>query len=437
MSATFTDVHEADMARTRILASELSLSERAVLVATPMILVAAPLWFGSTGLTASVALAAACWAVLLMWLSGRIREGRLELTSLPVLLPALLLLAFTAVHWAMGVSVAPHATQLEWLRWGGYLALAAAAAETFSQPERLRRLAATLALAGAGIAMLGIAQHFTAEGKILWLVEPTQGGWAFGPYVNRNHFAGLMELWIPLALGLALVPESNVPRRWLWCGVALVMATAVVMSGSRGGLLAVAVEVAVVVVAAGAWYGGRRAAMALVVSVAAVAGLVWYLGSAEVLERLTQIGQPGISSVEEVSGHRLEAWSGSLAIFRENWLLGTGLDTFEPHFRGVRGYYTDKVWTHAHNDFLQFAAETGVIGLALGGWLVVAAGREIVRNLRRTTQTATGAVLIGLACGCLGFMVHGWLDFNFHVPANAAGFAVLAAVVSRRGWDED
>jgi len=437
MSATFTDVHEADMVRTRVRASGLPLGARAVLVATPVILVGAPLWFGSTGPTASMALVAACWAVLLLWVSGRIREGRLEITSFPVLLPALLLLAFTAVHWAMGISVAPHATQLEWMRWAGYLALAVAAAETFSQPERLRWLVATLALAGLGIAVLGIAQYFTAEGRIFWLVEPAQGGWVFGPYVNRNHFAGLMELWIPLALGLALVPDSSVPRRWLWCGAALVMATAVVMAGSRGGLLAVAVEMAVLAVATAAWYGGRRAAAGFVVFVAVIGGLVWYMGSANVLERLTQMGQPGAGSLEEASGHRLEAWSGSLVIFRENWLLGTGLDTFEPHFRGVRGYYTDKVWTHAHNDFLQFVAETGVIGIALGVWLVVAAGREIVRNLRRTGHTATGALLAGLACGCLGFMVHGWLDFNFHVPANAAGFAVLAAIVSRRGWDED
>jgi O-antigen ligase len=246
-----------------------------------------------------------------------------------------------------------------------------------------------------------------------------------------------MELWIPLALGMALAPDASFLRRWLWCSAALVMAASVVMAASRGGLLAVAVQVTVLAIATAALHGRRRAVVGLVGGVVALAGFLWYVGSADLLERFTPIGNPGSATLEEVSGHRFEAWSGSLQIFREHWLLGTGLDTFEPHFRGMRQYYTDKVWTHAHNDFLQFVAETGVVGVALGLWLVIAAAREILRNLRRTAQTATGAMLIGLGCACLGFMVHGWLDFNFHVPANAAGFAVLAAIAARRGWDED
>ncbi len=437
MSATFTEVHEGEMVRSRVRAHAFSLATLLVLVGTPATLIAAPLWFGATHLSASVVLVAASWLLFLVWLAQGIRNGKLPLTTHPVLLPAVLLLAFTSVHWAMGISANVPATQMEWLRWTGYLALALAAAETFSTPGSLRWLAATLACAGAAIAVMGIAQHLTGEGKIYWIIEPSQGGWVFGPYVNRNHFAGLMELWIPLALGMALAPDARFLRRWAWCGAALVMAAAVVMAASRGGLLAVAVEVAVLVMATAALHGRRRAVLGLVVSVALLAGFIWLVGSADVLQRFTQMAQPGATTMGEVSGHRLEAWAGSLKIFRENWLLGTGLDTFETYFRSVRLYYTDKVWTHAHNDFLQFVAETGVVGMALGLWLLVAATREIIRNLRRTAQTATGAILIGVACGCLGFMVHGWLDFNFHVPANAASFAVLAAIASRRGWDED
>lgn len=437
MSATLTSIHEAELVRPRLAARAVPLTARLSLVGVPLILIAAPLWFGATTQTASVVLVAASWLLFLLWLAGCILEQKLPLTSHPVLLPAALLLAFTSVHWAMGLSASVPTTQMEWLRWTGYLALALVAAETFSTPERLRWLLGTLAAAGAAIAVLGIAQHLTGEGRIYWLIEPSQGGWVFGPYVNRNHYAGLMELWIPLALGMALAPDVSFLRRWLWCGAALVMAASVVMAASRGGLLAVAVQVVVLVIATAALHGRRRAVVGLLAGVVLLAGFLWYVGSADLLERFTQIGNPGSATVEEVSGHRFEAWVGSLQIFRQHWLLGTGLDTFEPHFRAVRQYYTDKVWTHAHNDFLQFVAETGVIGVALGLWLVIAAAREIVRNLRRTTQTATGTMLIGLGCACLGFMVHGWLDFNFHVPANAAGFAVLAAIAARRGWDED
>ena len=102
----------------------------------------------------------------------------------------------------------------------------------------------------------------------------------------------------------------------------------------------------------------------------------------------------------------------------------------------MRPFATDKIWSHAHNDWLQFLAETGVVGAALGLWILIAGGLQAWRNLKQTNGTATGAILIGMSTVCIGLMVHGWLDFNFHVPANAANFAVLAAVLTRRGWDE-
>ena len=437
MSVTFGEIHQSELVASASRAGSRSAVGPWVRGATTALLILAPLWFGATNAADSLILVASCWILFLLWLAQGMRVGELTLGSWPVLVPATLVLALTSVHWVMGISANGTSTQLEWMRWAGYLALALVAGESFVTPRRLRRLAAALAMAGVAIAVFGIVQHLTGNGKIYWMVEPSQGGWVFGPYVNRNHFAGLMELWIPVALGLALVPDNSFTRRWLWCGAALVMASAVVLSASRGGVLAVGVEVAVLSVVAVALRGRRRALIGVLVSVALVAGLVWALGSSQLLDRLSPLVQPETRSTDEVAGHRLDAWRGALQIFSQNWLLGTGLGTFETHFRSVRPYFTDKVWTHAHNDFLQFLAETGIIGLGLGLWLIVAAVREISGNLRRTRHTATGTILTGIACGCLGFMVHGWLDFNFHVPANAANFVVLAAIVSRRGWDED
>jgi O-antigen ligase len=398
-------------------------------------LIAAPLAFGATTTSARIALAAAAWAIFLMWLAARLYEGRLEYSTAPVLMPAALLLALTSVHWAAGLSANPPATQLEWLRWTCTLALAVAAGETFVTLRRLRQLASVLAVAGLALAVFGIAQYLTGNGKIYWLVEPAQGGWIFGPYVNRNHFAGLMELWLPLALGLALLPENTFLRRWLWCLVALVMATAVALSGSRGGMVAIGVQVLVLTLAAAA-LRGRRALLGLSVAILLLVAALAMLGRGEILERY----QPGVQWAQanhESTVYRMEAWAGAMEIFRQHWLLGAGLETFGNHFPGVRSFSTDKSWTYAHNDFLQFAAETGVAGMALAGWALVAGAREAWRNLQRTRGTATGALLAGVACACLGFLVHGWVDFNFHIPANAANFSVLAVVLTRRGWDED
>jgi O-antigen ligase len=401
-----------------------------------LLLVGAPLGFGATSTRAGLVLAAAGWLLALTWVLAAAWNDRLEFHTGQVLVAAACLLGATALPWLLRTSASPLASQQEWLRWAGILALAFAAAEIVASPRRLKMLVSALGVAGVVISLFGITQYLTSNGKIYWLVEPSQGGWIFGPYVNRNHFAGLMELWIPLALGLALAPESTFFRRWMWCLGALVMGTAVALSGSRGGLLAVGIEVALLVLVAAA-LRGRRALMGIGLALATAGLMVALLGRGELFERYKESLQLPRLQQEEAAARRLDAWRGSVEIFKQHPVLGSGLDTFVTHFPAVRTFSTDKIWTHAHNDFLQFLAETGLVGVALGGWILTAGGREAWKNLRRTRGTATGVILAAVACACAGFMLHGWLDFNFHVPANAANFAVLGAILVRQGWDED
>ena len=400
------------------------------------LLVAAPLAFGASTTMASVALTAVAWVLLLSWIFEGVRREELNLSLPMAAIPAVLLLLFTAVHWAAGISVAPHATQLEWLRWVGYAALALVAMECFDTPRRLKRLAESLAFAGFLIAVLAIAQYLTSNGKIYWLIEPTHGGWIFGPYVNRNHYAGLMELWTPLAIGLALRPENTMGKRWFWCVLALVMGSSVLLSGSRGGTIALMAEIVVLTLAASALHGGRKALAGVAIALVLIGGTVWALDQNNMLDRFKESLRPNTTLQEEAAAHRIGAWKGSWTLFEQHWAIGSGLETFQNLFPAVRPFASDKIWTHAHNDWLQFLAETGVVGAALALWILGAGGWQAWRNLQQTSGTATGAILIGMTTGCLGLMMHGWLDFNFHVPANAANFAVLAAVLMRRGWDE-
>ncbi len=401
-----------------------------------LVLVAAPLGFGATSTVGWLLLVAASFVLLLFWLAGRIYEGRITLFSHPLGAPLALLLAFTAVHWAARISVTPLATEMEWLRWLAYGALAVVAAGCIETPERLKQFAAALAVAGFLIATMGIAQYLTAGGKLYWVISLENGGRMFGPYVNRNHFAGLMELWCPLALGLAFLPQNSLPRRWLWCAMAMVMGGAVVLSGSRGGALSLAAAVVSFALLLTAQRGGRRAVIGLLVAMMVVGLGVLALDQGDVLERYKGMLRPHQVQQEDAAAYRMAAWADTFTLFRQNWLLGSGLDTFGTLFPAVRKFSTDLLWTHAHNDYLQFLAETGVIGGALGMWLLFAGGVEATENLKRATGTATGAILAGIAAGCIGFLAHGWLDFNFHIPANAANFVVLATVLTKRDWDE-
>ncbi len=395
-----------------------------------------PLAFGATSVRASLLLTAAAWLILLLWLADSVRNGQIELVTAPVLGPAFLLLAFTAYHWVAAVSVNPGATQVEWLRWVGVLSVALVAGESVKSRTHLRQVCGSLAIAGVVIAVFAMAQYWAGNGKVYWILEPAQGGWMFGPYVNRNHFAGLMELWMPIALGLAMMPHNTFTRRWIWYLAALVMGTAVVLSGSRGGVIAITAEILLIALIS-AGFRGRRTLITLAVSLVLLAGAAALLGRGDAFDRYKQSFEVTKMQKEEAALNRVQAWKSAWTIFTRNPIAGTGLDTFVTHFPAVREFSTDKVWTHAHNDFLQFLSETGIIGVALAVWILSVGAREGWGNVQRTMGTTTGALLVGMGCACVGFLVHGWLDFNFHVPANAASFAAIGAIFTRPGWDED
>jgi len=429
-------ISRAETWNVREAAAESAWTGRLVAGGVCVVLIAAPLAFGATSRFASLILVAASWCLFLTWLLGGIRQGRLELTEHAMALPALALVVFTAVHWASGISPAPVASEIEWLRWLGYMALAVAATGTVHSPQRLGAFCGALAVVGFLIASMGIAQYLTADGRLYWTWKLENGGRMFGPYVNRNHFAGLMELWCPLALGMAMNPGYRLAQRWLWAALALVMGGAVVLSGSRGGALSFGVAVVVFALLIAAQRGGKRAVLWLLAAMIVTGSTVLALDRGELLERYKAALRPHQFQQEDAAAYRFAAWKDTVTLIRETPLAGSGLDTFATRFPAARSFATDLIWTHAHNDFLQFLAETGAIGGLLALWMLAAGGREAARNLKRTSGTATGALLAAMVAGCIGFLAHGWLDFNFHIPANASSFVVLAALAAVPGWDE-
>jgi O-antigen ligase len=181
---------------------------------------------------------------------------------------------------------------------------------------------------------------------------------------------------------------------------------------------------------------GKRAVLWLLAAMFITGGTVVALDRGDLLERYKAVLRPHQFQQEDATAYRFAAWKDTFTLIRETPVAGSGLDTFATRFPAARSFATDLIWTHAHNDFLQFLAETGAIGGMLALWALVAGGREAGRNLTRASGTATGALLAAMIAGCIGFLAHGWLDFNFHIPANASNFAALAAVAAAPGWDE-
>ena len=111
-------------------------------------------------------------------------------------------------------------------------------------------------------------------------------------------------------------------------------------------------------------------------------------------------------------------------------ILGWGLGAFPIVYPEFRSFYTTFFVNQAHNDYLQLLVETGFAGFAIAVWFLVLVFRQASGKLKNWTETANGALTVAALLGCVGILVHSFLDFNLQVPANAALFYVLCAIAA-------
>ena len=159
-------------------------------------------------------------------------------------------LAIGVAQLAFHATAYPFLTRLELLRLSAYFIIFFLTVQSFRRREDLEATAWVLVIFCFGVSLLGIMQHFTSEGKIYWFRELASGGDLFGPYVNRNDFAGFVELTLPT--GLSLMVFRGV-RRELFPLVAvltIVPISAMILAGSRGGIICLIFQVAILAILA-------------------------------------------------------------------------------------------------------------------------------------------------------------------------------------------
>jgi O-antigen ligase len=111
-------------------------------------------------------------------------------------------------------------------------------------------------------------------------------------------------------------------------------------------------------------------------------------------------------------------------------LLGWGLGAFPIVYPEFRSFYTSLFVNQAHNDYLPLLVETGLVGFSVAIWFLVLVFRQAASKLKNWTETASGAMTVASMLGCIGILVHSFLDFNLQIPANAALFYVLCALAA-------
>jgi len=408
---------------------------RILLVAT---LLGAPLAFGAVVPWAWAALGLAAGLALTLWAVGCVQQGVLELTWSPLYVPLALFFLLAAGQYAAGFT-------LEWSETRQALILLAEDLIFFFLAQQLFSGAGSGALRAFGVAVLSFAGamglfailQFAAGTHRIYGIVGTPSGGLFGSYVNPDHFAGLMEMTVPVAI---LYLAGHRKRAALGTAALRVFAVtlavaSLMLTGSRGGLLAVLAEVAIAAVvlrrARTQTFEARRLAVGAALALLSGVMLFAYVGWGGAAQRLGSVGNVS-KTWADWAGQRRSMTVDTLRMWRDHPLLGIGLGDFEIAYPLYQSLPSDDYIEHAHDDYVEALAETGLLGGLLIVWALAAFFYAAFRGWGQPFQAQGNWTRLGAAIGCCGLLLHSLWDFNLHIPANAAWFSVLAGIAAAR-----
>ena len=404
------------------------LTNGALLMSAGAVLLLGPLAFGAVEPWSIFALEGGAVAVLSLWAFRQWNSREINLLEQPIYRPMAAFFALLLLQWVVTTAYR-QVTYSHLLLYAAYGMLAFVVTQTLRRSSQFEMLAKLFTGYGALLASFAILQGMAPNGKIYWLLTAEQGGSIYGPYVNRNHYAGLMEMLLPFPMVLAATQFTNGSRKIVVAGIAALMAASIFLSGSRGGMIAFAAQIVVLaILLVGKRDGSWKQPLMLGMFLALVVIFLVWLGGNEVTRRLISIHS---EAREEINGGvRLSIDRDCLRMFIKRPILGWGVGTFPIVYPEFRSFYTTFFVNQAHNDYLQLLVETGLAGFSIAIWFLVVMFRQASGKLKNWTETASGALTVSALLGCLGILVHSFLDFNLQIPANAALFYVLCALAA-------
>lgn len=402
--------------------------------------------FGIARLTSSFR---AAYPVLLIWATWVLYTLLQALA--PILLtnetPAYALYQFaasTGLNISAVVSIEPHATLVA-------AALSFALMMTFSlllllirSPERLQLLAYALLVSGVIQAIYGLVMSLSGLEYGFFAKKTVSLGLATGTYINRNHYAGYLEMC--LAVGIGLLLGGNRTQQYLtnwqdWLRAIgrfllsekaplriaiLIMALALIMSRSRMGNSAFLASLTLIgllyVLKARGTFRTRMIILWISIMVVDISFLGSYFGLEQLKQRLETTTTWEMDSRVDISNHLQPYVS-------DYQPVGSGLGTFQEAFMRYLGPDMQFIYQGAENDYLQFMGEAGVMA-AIPAMLVMGTIIVALRVVRSGGYMIYKGMSFAAVMGVFSMLIHSLVDFNLQIPANANLFVVLLAI----GW---
>ena len=315
------------------------------------------------------------------------------------------------------------------------MAVAAANLSAMSTMIARRRYLYFLALLVGGFAATGLLHQWfirPPDRMVWWFfrIPDSAGSRPVGCFLNRDHYAGFISLLATIPL--VLLGNAIVRRRWLEIPVlviCLIIATlAVVASLSRGAFLAYCSSLFITILIG---FRTRRRPLRLFIAAALLCLLV--TGSLAMVSRLAPNHRTVRAVTERLSTlrnplathsgqSRLSMWADSLTIWARYPLLGAGGDSFRMVYPSYRNRTDREASEHAENEYLEFLADTGMLGVLMLGCMIVAILREWKRNY---PNLRAGGISLAVSGSCIAAGVHNFLDFPLHTTLYTLVFSSL------------
>ncbi len=342
------------------------------------------------------------------------------------------------------LSLYPHDTRVALLQFAAYLVVFVLAAWLHHSASHRNAVLYTLMGLAFFEATYGMIQYLTGWQRIFGYRKVVNVYEATGTYINRDHFAGFLEMMIPFVFALAFYqfqswlgegsrhgawprsnPSSGAGARTVLLLFALaILMLAEVFSRSRGGILVAIFSLIFVALLTQARARHKLWTLAVLLLFMGILGYGLWIGLTPVLARFEQMRGPGALQLEV----RPTLWADTLRLCRDYPIFGTGLGTFGVAFRSYQTAFVSFFIDHAHNDFLEAAAETGWAGAGLLFIPIVVLLVRMVLSFLDDPRHYRRAVTLGCIGSTLAMLAHSLIDFNLHIPANAFVFAAVLGI---------
>ena len=393
-----------------------------------------------------------------LWVSERLLRGSWSLKDKALLAPLAALAAFVllqsvSLSWnGSGATISADAfeTRLLFFKLLAFTVTFTLLAAYISNPRRLRLAIQAVLFIAVVSALFGIVRQALQPNETGFVLPYLQRNSGFAQFINKNHFALLMEMSIGLATGFIFGGGVKRNRILLYVAAITLLWTALVLTSSRGGIFSTLAQIVfLTVILIVSPNQGRRArdagstkpanfrrfvpaaVLGAVLLVTVGISAIW-LGGDLLVTRLESV--PGEIRAEAGEPHagvrRREVWNATWQLIKLHPVTGSGFGAYGvaiTKFHDASGKWTPEA---AHNDYLELLAAGGVVGTSLVIWFGAVFINRARRQLAGPTAIQRAACLGGLT-GIFGVVAHNAVDFGLHVTANAVVFISLVVFATR------